>query len=359
MPKKTTLEGFADEKAHARFAENQELAREARAARAEARDQKAAAERLEKELGLYRALKGMAPVVPSWLTPTTPRAGHRAIPTLVVCDAHYGEVVDPGQIEGLNAYNVAIAFQRLKRAFTGAVMLCRDYMKGVAYDGANLMLPGDLISGDIHEELRETNELTVAEMVVGILEPLEAGINLLAREFGRVHVAGVPGNHPRGTKKPVYKNRARDNFDTLIYRLLQRDYKGDAKVTVAVADGADLPVQVYGTRYLLTHGDQFHGGSGISGVLAPLLLGTHRKTRRAASAGRPYDQLVMGHFHQSLWFPSKGLIVSGCVKGYDELAYIANYEPEPAQCALWLTTPERGIINSMPVFVQDRKAEGW
>ena len=36
-----------------------------------------------------------------------------------------------------------------------------------------------------------------------------------------------------------------------------------------------------------------------------------------------------------------------------------NFEPEPAQQALWITTPERGITFSAPVFVQDRKAEGW
>ena len=32
---------------------------------------------------------------------------------------------------------------------------------------------------------------------------------------------------------------------------------------------------------------------------------------------------------------------------------------EEPQAAFWLTTPERGITVSAPIFVQDRHAEGW
>lgn len=69
------------------------------------------------------------------------------------------------------------------------------------------------------------------------------------------------------------------------------------------------------------------------------------------------DWLVMGHWHQ--YFHGKGLIVSGSMKGYDEYAYVSNFEPEPPQLAFWVTTPEHGVTISAPILPADRQAEGW
>lgn len=352
------LDEYKAEQDEAKFREHGELTATLRTVRAAHADEKERADNLERDLGLYRALDNAKARPPEWTTPKAPSRGHHAIPTLAVADTHRGEKIAPAQVEGLNCYNLEIADARIKRAFEGAVTICRDYLKGVAYDGFVLALPGDMVAGDIQQG-RETNVATIAESIMGLVEPMEAGINLLVDEFGKVHVVAVPGNHARNTQKPIAKNRAQDNWDTLAYRIIERDYRDNPAVTVQVGEAADAPFTIYGTRYVLTHGDQFHGGSGISGALAPLLLGAHRKTRRAAASGRPYDSLVMGHFHQSIWYPSKGLIVSGCIVGYNEFAYVSNFEPEPPQAALWLTTPERGITVNAPVYVQDKAAEGW
>ena len=352
------LDEYADEKKLAVHKENAEISRTSRALARELREAQEAKANLERRLGLYERLESAKLAPPEWLAPRTPAAGHHAIPSLVLGDVHRGEKIDPAQVDGVNAYSVDIADQRIRRAFEGAIIICRDYLKGVTYEGVTLLLTGDEVSGDIQQG-RETNEETLADSILGWVEPVEAGINLLVKTFGRVHVLGVPGNHSRNTIKPIAKNRAADNWDTFAYRVLARDYRRSKTVTVEASSAADAHVTLYGTRYLLTHGDQFHGGSGISGALAPLLLGAHRKTRRASASGHPYDVMVMGHFHQSIFYPSKGIIVSGCVVGYNEFAYVSNFEPEPPQCALWLTTPEHGITAFAPVFVADRKAEGW
>lgn len=354
-----SLEAFATQETAARFTENQQIAREARAARQSLKEAREELTRVRARLDLIEHIESKKLAVPKWMMPRASSNAHHAIPSLMLTDWHWGEVTNPLEVDNLNKYNVDIAGQRMRRAYERSAEVCRSYIKGVTYDGFNLMLGGDMISGDIHEELNETNELTVAETIVSIIEPLEAGIHLLVREFGRVNVSCVVGNHPRNTKKPRAKRRVQDNFDWLIYKIVERDFRKNANVTVNVATAADILVPVYDTKYLLTHGDQFKGGSGISGVLSPLLLGSHRKTRRAARAGKPYDVMVFGHFHQSLWFPTKGLIGSGCGCGYNEYAYTNNMEPEEPQSALWLTTPEHGITISAPIFVADRKAEGW
>jgi hypothetical protein len=294
---------------------------------------------------------------PRWMAPPS-KGTHHATANLLITDTHFDEVVNPDEVDGLNAYSRAIAELRLRRAFEGAVKVSRDYLKGVKYDGICLMLGGDIFSGLIHEELRETNEDDIMASVVHWVEPMEAGIELLAEAFGKVHVVGVPGNHGRNTRKPRAKGRATDNFDWLLYKLIERDFRKREDVTVQVPNAADAHVTVYSTRYLLTHGDQFRGGSGISGAMAPLMLGAHRKTRRQQAAGKPYDVMVMGHWHQSI--RHGGLIVGNCLKGYDEFAFVSNFEPSPPSQDFWLTTPEHGVtIPPMPIFVQDRKREGW
>lgn len=354
-----SLDEYVQAGIQARYRENQELARQLLAVRAELRRVEAERAAFEQRLKLFEGLEEVKLEPPRWAAPPKRTADHVGIPTLFLTDTHFDEVVDPAQVDGVNAYDRRIAELRLRRAFEGAVKLSRDYLSGVRYEGIFLLLGGDIFSGLIHEELRETNEATIFESIVHWLEHLEAGIRLLQEHFGRVHVVAVVGNHGRRTKRPRHKFRAQDNFDWLVYKLIQRDLHGKDGITVQVSDASDAHYEIYGVRYLLTHGDQFRGGTGISAALAPLLLGAHRKTRRQAAAGRPYDIMVMGHWHQTLYLPAKGLIVGGSLKGFDEFAYNQNLEPEPPQQAFWVTTPEHGVTFTAPVFVADRRAEGW
>jgi hypothetical protein len=313
---------------------------------------------LKKTLNLISELEKVRTKPPRWLAP--PKTGtHRGTVNLLITDTHFDEVVRPEEVDGINAYNREIAELRLRKAFEGTVKMARQYVSGITYDGVCLMLGGDIFSGLIHEELRETNEAEIMASVVHWVEPLEAGIELLAEAFGKVHVVGVPGNHGRNTRKPRSKGRATDNFDWLLYKLIERDYRKREDVTVQVGNAADAHITVYNTRYLLTHGDQFRGGSGISGALAPLMLGAHRKTKRQAAAGKPYDVMVIGHWHQSKWLPAEGIIAGNCLKGYDEYAYTSNFAPTVPSQDFWITTPEHGPTIAAPIYVMDRKREGW
>ncbi len=344
------VEEFAAEEAKER--------EETKALRAALRHASSERDRLRAQLDVIEHLEARkAPATPTWLTPKAPAKGHRATLNLLLTDTHFDEVVDPAEIDGLNAYNREIAEQRLERWAQGAVKLAKHYLSGVKYDGVCLMLGGDIFSGNIHEELARTNEDTLFGSLLHWLDPMRAALELLALEFGRVHVAGTPGNHGRMTRKPIAKQRAADNLDWLLYRLLAREMAKDDRFTWAIPTSADTRVQVYAVRYNLTHGDQFRGGSGIAGALSPLMLGQARKSRRQQVAGHPYDYLVLGHWHTTL--AVKGIICGGAVKGTDEYSYVGNFDHEPPQQPLWITTPERGITFMAPIFVSDRKAEGW
>ena len=291
---------------------------------------------------------------PKWLTRTPKKAERVATLCTVLSDMHFDEVVDPSEVDGRNAYNRVIAEQRLERYFSGVVRLARHYLAGLTYEGVVVFMAGDSISGDIHEELTETNEGTALETCLYWTERLAAGLGVLADEFGKVHVPVVVGNHGRRTRKPRSKRRARDNFDWLIGQMLARHFQNDPRVTFQIPDSTDALVPIYDSTFLLTHGDQVGGGGGIGGIWPPLMRMVARKRTR-----HDFDSLICGHWHSLVMAPSSGLIVNGSTKGFDEYAATSNFVPERAQQALFTVAPGHGVTFTAPIFCDDAKAEGW
>lgn len=207
-----------------------------------------------------------------------------------------------------------------------------------------------MISGNIHDELRETNEFPVSQSIMSILNTLVAGIDVLLPHFPKILVNAVCGNHGRWDKKPRVKNRVYENYEWLLYQFLAKYYRENKDVVFNISDGADLPYSIYSTRYLLTHGDQFKGGSGIAGALSPLMLGDARKRKRAMAIDQPFDFLVLGHWHQLIM--AKGIIVNGSLKGADEFSFSQNYDFELPQQALWVTHKDWGITARWPVMLE-------
>lgn len=291
--------------------------------------------------------------IPKWLTKKLD-ATITGIPMLFISDVHFDEVVRPEEIENYNRYNREIAVRRLQTCFERAGYLCLDHFKKPQFDGIVVALGGDMVSGNIHEELSETNQHRILRTCLDLTATLAAGIRHLADRFGKVYVPCVTGNHGRLSRKPRYKFRAQDNFDWMVYQMLAKEFASDARVTVHCPEGSDLAFHIYGKRFLLTHGDQFRGGGGIAGVFSPLMLGHHRKNKRNQAFDRPFDVMMMGHWHQ--YIHTESLIVNGSVKGYDEYAYQNNLPPEPPQQSLSIVRPDGEITFRMPVLCDQKKA---
>jgi hypothetical protein len=287
--------------------------------------------------------------IPEWVRKTS-KGRDIAVPCVMASDWHLDEKVFRSQVGGVNEYNRKIAVARCSQFFDNTATLAKHFIGGIDYRGLYLLLGGDMFSGNIHEELKETNESTLIESILYWVEPITAGINFLADEFGQVHIPCVVGNHGRNSRKPIAKNRAQDNFDWLFYHMLAMQFKNDDRVTWDISPAADCRFTIFDTDFLLTHGDQFRGGSGIAGLLSPLLLGDHRKRKRQNAIKQPYDWMVYGHWH-SLVLGVRGLLGNGSLKGYDEYAFVSNFDYEPPQQALWLVQPRVGVTGRWPVHV--------
>jgi len=292
-----------------------------------------------------------------WLTPKKPTGRSAATLVLMLSDLHLDEVVLPQEVDVLNAYNREIARLRLRKTIENTLKLSRHYLAGMKYDGCVLLLGGDIFSGDIHEELAETNEDTMLGSLLYWAGEIGAAIDILAGEFKRLHIAAVAGNHGRMTRKPRMKLRAKTNFDWLLAKMLERHFTGDKRITFDVPESSDVLVSIYDSHHLLTHGDQAHGGGGIGGIYPPIMRLRARKAQRYLATGLSFSTLWLGHWHQYL--PSPSLIVNGSMKGIDEYAFVNNFGYEPPQQALAVVVPEKGITLQAPVFCADRKREKW
>lgn len=294
---------------------------------------------------------------PTWLS-AKPKKGKRVtgVPTLLCSDWHWGEVVKPSEVNWANEYDLKIAHARARKMVDTSLALLFDHIHEPNYPGAVLCLGGDMLSGNIHEELTATNDAPIMPCVVDLIGVLRTVIDRYLERFPRLYIPCVTGNHGRMTRKPVAKERNATNFDWLIYQMLALHYAKDSRVAFNIPDGADCYFNIYGHRYCLTHGDQFRGGDGITGAIMPIIRGRHKKSSRDTSIGQPWDTIVMGHWHTLIQLPHA--IVNASLKGLDEYAYQGNFGFERAAQALWITHPDNGITFQMPVYVDERREAG-
>jgi len=314
------------------------------------------AERVAKELYDF----GQRPVdPPKWLTPTRPApSASKEVPCTIWSDWHYGETVRPEEVGGMNEYTAAIAAERIRRLVEDTIDICFNHMGRADKQppGIVVMLGGDMITGDIHDELTATNDRTTMEAVYELRDHIAAGLTRMADAFGKVFVPCVVGNHGRSTKKPRMKGRVYTSFEWLLYKTLADWFSRDKRIQFLIPGESDAHFRVYNHRFLLTHGDSLgvKGGDGIIGALGPITRGQMKVARSEAQIGRDFDTLVIGHWHQDIYGPNDGVIVNNCLKGYDEFARLAMRAPfSVASQQLWWVHPTRGITAKRKVMVQD------
>ena len=266
---------------------------------------------------------------PKWSTPSS-KSKHRAVGILCISDIHAGEVVRPEEIGGLNEYNLEVCRERLRRLFSSAIRIIPRWSSDCKLEGVYVPLNGDLVSGDIHDELRRTNALTAQQQVYFIADELAAGIKKLADAFGYVYVCVTPGNHGRSTPQTHAKQTAALSYDTMVGEQLRRYFSDDRRIVVHVAPGRDAVYEVFGKRIFQSHHDQGGGGGqGFAGPLLPVLRKGKSLEYAAAQSRIFYDVVITAHHHTSGNLGK--ILANGSVIGYNEFAQSIRAAPEPPQ----------------------------
>ena len=294
------------------------------------------------------------PNPPKWLVKATPSKSTPGVPTLFLSDFHYGEVVKKDAVNNLNNFNKKISQARLKTTVENAIDLCHNHMVNPKYPGIVLALGGDMMSGNIHDELTETNDGTTIDHVLELFDQMIWTISTLADKFGKVFIPTCYGNHSRMYQQYRNKEAAHLSFDWLLYNMLEKHFKNnkDDRIQFLIPTGFDTYYKIFDTSYLLTHGDRLgvRGGTGIVGMLGPIARGVQKVRSEYANFGKSIDYVIMGHYHQ--YISIKGAIVNGSLKGYDEYAMSNRFAFEIPKQALWFTHPQYGVTFQVPVIAE-------
>lgn len=289
-------------------------------------------------------------VTPDWTVHEVTRDDikHHAIAVLMLSDLHLDERVNVAEMDGINEYNRAIAEVRLHRIVESTVKLLKRYVAGVELDGVVLAILGDIITGVIHDELARTNEAPPSASVVHWVPILASAIKYLRDQLQvPVHVPAVDGNHDRFYGKPHHKERALTSLAWIIYNWLADHLKDDDGITFSLTQSAEQVVEVYDTRLMLSHGDSFRSQGGVGGLYPSLLKWLLRRHDQYGTTSQDFDYALIGHWHQTLY--GQDFFVNGSLKGYDEYAKAGGFKFERPQQTLFLVTPERGVVQRLPV----------
>jgi hypothetical protein len=307
------------------------------------------AEHIASELaGIFRR----PTIAPRWALPAS-SAGARSVGLIHLSDLHVGEVVRAEEIGGINEYNPEVFRRRLRRMIAASIAILPRWASDCDMQGVVLALNGDLISGDIHDELRRTNALTSHEQVALAADELSGAVKHLADAFGHVMVTVTPGNHGRQTEKTHAKRMAALSYDTMIGNILARDFAADDRVTVNVASGADILFTLFGWPILQTHGDSMGtgGGQGFAGPELPIVRGGKKVKLAGFASGERYEIILTAHYHTSS--NPGSMLANGSVIGYNEFGQRIRAVPEPPQQWLALVHERWGLRERMPVILED------
>lgn len=310
-------------------------------------------EQSERQIEFLTAVDDIYVTPAKFKVPAKSKRAHKGIVNLVLSDLHFDEVVKPEQVNHLNAYNREIALMRLQATIDKTIMMAYDYTSGIEFDGIQVWLGGDNLSGNIHDELNRTNEgQHVVDSIDYWSDKLAGALARLADAFGAVHVTCQYGNHGRSSKKPEAKDAIRSSFDWLLYRMVARGLRNDVRITWNMPESLLVVETIYGSTYLFEHGDNFRGGDQVAGPIRPVMMGASKRKQTIE-----FDRMIVGHFHRYADIPQA--IMNGSMIGYNEYAHRKGFGFEPPKQAFWIETPENGPINSNAILPADPKAEGW
>ena len=273
---------------------------------------------------------------------------------LFIGDTHVGEVVSPEQTYNFGKYDIEtfiIRLQHIADTVKSHVIDSKKKLKKL-----HLILLGDIVSGNIHDELAlnahgdVTDWILVSyKSIVSLVEELKPYIE------DEINIYGVPGNHGRMKAKPQYKNFY-NNYDFITYKFIEEYYNGsrDSKVKCVFKKCFFDIADIHGNKFLFLHGNNIKSWAGIPfygidrsyKILSALLTNT----------GQRMDYMVMGHFHTGVDMARFGgeIIVNGSVIGNNEFSIANNFASTPSQTFL-ISEEGYGVKYKMMIPLDDKK----
>lgn len=300
---------------------------------------------------VYNARKVKTPKPPKKGKKSRVKPEHEMV--LLWSDTHAGEVVTREETDGLNEYDWDVMWKRHDKMRQSIY----SYLDNRPYPVTKLHIIalGDMLSGNIHDELVATNERPYMEVLADFATEGAAWMAKFGERFEEITFTGVVGNHPRAHRKPWAKN-AHDNGDYLVYRYMKSLLEHNEQfVEWNIPKAAQTVIEVCGKQIFCWH------GSGVRSSMPGVPWGgVMRRANNLAlnfqkQSGRSIDLFVCGHFHNGSFVNSDAgqVILNGSVKGVDEYSLSAFGGARPAQQFLLTFHKRHGVTDLSMLDLQE------
>lgn len=294
------------------------------------------------------AISAIEPVPLYYRKPEVVSVNSTCTAVMCISDTHMGAVQRPDEIEGFNEYNPEICERRCMTFVEKVVKWVELHRLAYRIDELHVLVTGDLISGDIHDELKITNAFPMPIQVVRAGELLARQIAYVAPHFSIVVVHFlVEDNHSRLTKKPQAKEAGQNSMNYLVGEIARIYLKNQENVDFRIYPVYEKVVNVCNRKYLIMHGHNIRGWMGIP------WYSIERKIAKEATArmGLMMDEyfakrneigfhkLHFAHFHQPMDHPLYS--ANGSTQGTDAYDHKDGRHADPSQSS-WLIHPSHG-----------------
>ena len=248
--------------------------------RAQARYDNAAESLLSEVLGLMQKNSYHYGTFPALQAVKT---GKKSVGVLQLSDLHFNELIS---IVG-NRFDFSVAASRLRLFERDATRI----FKAWGITEVVVAMTGDMLNSDRRlDEIvsAATNRAQALFLAGDIMQQFLASL----RQNFRLHVAYVTGNESRnGDTIGWTKQVATDNYDTLLFHLLQRQFAGVDGITFVEEDDNEQMLEINHCWFLLMHG---HGKMEHN-----VEQNVTKAIGRYAAKGVLVDYVLLGHLHSA------------------------------------------------------------
>jgi len=280
-------------------------------------------------------------ILPQVYTDPVASAKGQTTAVMQISDAHMGAVQMKDEIEGFNEFDAEICESRQINYAVNFIKWVGMHRQTYKINECAVLVTGDLISGDIHDELKITNEFPITVQVCRAAEVLTKQIALLAPHFKKVTVHFiVADNHARLVKKPQAKEEGINSMNYIVGMMAKAYLQQHSTVEFNIYPQFEKVVHVEHLQYLICHGHGVQGWMGIPWYALERKVGRESQARlqvimreieRAKDVG--FHKYIFGHYHTP--FDSQLYACCGSVSGTDAYDHKNARYARPSQ-ASWM-----------------------
>jgi len=265
-------------------------------------------------------------------------------------DWHVEERVTLGQVNGVNEYTLEIAKQRAEKLAVNGARLVKIFQKESTIKNLVIFLGGDFISGNLHEDSAEKNQLGTMEAMRFAKNLIASNLKyLLANTDCNIVCVCHSGNHGRITKRIHWGTENQNSVEWVAYQDLADFFGEEKRIKFIIPEGDMSYIDIYDKRVRFLHGHSVNYGGGIGGITIPM-----RKAISQWDKVQPAMLTCFGHFHQRIHGGGmSGFIGNGSLIGYNAYGQSikAEYEP-PAQQFFLVSSRNGGEVTVVcPIWV--------